>query len=130
MGGTTSQDCRLCKGQGANHAKGCGSYLWWLLVLASCGHTVGTFLWTQPMSGIFIWSLGSSLAAGLLATLNIVRVGRPNDKTLAAITAIGTACWALVAFGFGKSIGNVLDPRPLGHVIISIVLVIFSTATV
>jgi peptidoglycan/LPS O-acetylase OafA/YrhL len=82
------------------------------------------------MSGIFIWSLGSSLAAGLLATLNIVRAGRPDDKTLAAITAIGTACWALVAFGFGKSIGNVLDPRPLGHVIISIVLVIFSTATV
>ena len=102
----------------------------WLLVLASCGHTVGTFLWTQPMSGIFIWSLGSSLAAGLLATLNIVRAGRADDKTLAVITAIGTACWALVAFAFGKSIGNVLDPRPLGHVIISIVLVIFSTATV
>ena len=101
-----------------------------LLVLAAGGHTVGTILWTKPMSGIFIWSLGSSLAAGLLATLNTVRAGRPNDKTLAAITAIGTACWALVAFGFGKSIGNVLDPRPLGHVIISIVLVIFSTATV
>jgi hypothetical protein len=100
-----------------------------LLVLAACGHTVGTILWTQPMSGIFIWSLGSSLAALVLATLNIVRAGRPNDKTLAIITLIGTACWGLVAFAFGKSIGNVLDPRPLGHVIISIFLVIFSGVT-
>jgi hypothetical protein len=57
-----------------------------LLALAACGHTVGTILWTQTTSGIFIWSLGSSLAAALLATLNIVRTGRPDDKTLAIIT--------------------------------------------
>ena len=97
-----------------------------LLALAACGHTAGTLLWTQPMSGIFIWSLGSSLAAGMLAALNFVRAGRPNDKTLAVITAVGTACWALVAFAFGLSIHNVLDPRPLSHVVISIALVIFS----
>src|SRR6516225_499312 len=100
-----------------------------LLALAACGHTAGTLLWTQPMSGIFIWSLGSSLAAGLLAALNLVRAGRPNDKTLALITMLGTACWALGALGFGISVGNVLDPRPLGHVIISIALVIFSELT-
>ena len=100
-----------------------------LLALAAGGHTVGTILWTQPMSGIFIWSLGSSLAAGILAALNIVRAGRPYDKTLAVITAFGTTCWALVAFSFGVSIHNVLDPRALGHVIISIVLVIFSAIT-
>jgi hypothetical protein len=100
-----------------------------LLALAACGHTVGTILWTQSMSGIFIWSLGSSLAAGLLATLNIVRAGRPDDKTLAVITLVGTGCWALVAFGFGVSIHNYLDPRPLGHVVISIILVFFSGIT-
>lgn len=100
-----------------------------LLVLASAGHTFGTILWTQPMSEIFIWSLGSSLAAALLGALNIVRAGRPEDKTLAAITAIGTACWALVTFAFGKSIGNLLDPRPLSHMVISLVLVIFSAVT-
>lgn len=100
-----------------------------LLVLASAGHTFGTILWTQPMSEIFIWSLGSSLAAALLGALNIVRAGRPEDKTLAAITAIGTACWALVTFAFGKSIGNLLDPRPLSYMVISLVLVIFSAVT-
>jgi len=100
-----------------------------LLILAACGHTVGTILWTQSMSGIFIWSLGSSLAALVLGTLNVVRAGRPHDIALAAITLTGTACWAAVAFAFGKSIGNILDPRPLGHVIISIALVIFSAIT-
>jgi len=102
----------------------------WLLLLASFGHTVGTILWTQPMSGIFIWSLGSSIAAALLATLNILRAGRPDDKTLAIITGVGTACWALVAFAFGKSIGHVLDPRPVGHVVISLVLIFFSALTI
>ena len=81
------------------------------------------------MSGIFIWSLGSSLAAVLLAALNIVRAGRPDDKTLAVITAVGTTLWALVAFAFGVSMHNVRDPRPLGHVAISIILVIFSAIT-
>ena len=100
-----------------------------LLVFACCGHTVGTFLWTQPMSQIFIWSLGSSLAGWLPGTLNIARAGRPDDKTLAIITGVGTACWALVTFGFGRSIGNVFDARVLGHVVISIILVIFSGVT-
>ncbi len=53
----------------------------WLLVVGAAGHTAGTIMWTQPMSGIFIWSLGSALAAGLLGALNIVRAGRPEDKT-------------------------------------------------
>ncbi len=101
----------------------------WLLVLGSCGHTIGTLMWTQPMSGIFIWSLGSSLAAALLGALNIVRAGRPDDKTLAMITAVGTACWALLAFAFGKSIGNVVDPRAMFHLLVAMILVIFSLVT-
>jgi hypothetical protein len=101
-----------------------------LLILGACGHTAGTILWTQPMSGIFIWSLGSSLAAFLLGALNIVRAGRPDDKTLAAITTIGTAAWALLAWVFGMSIGNVLDPRPLGHTIFAVALTIFGVRTI
>jgi hypothetical protein len=33
------------------------------------------------------------------------------------------------AFGFGVSIHNILGPRPLGHVVVSIILVIFSGIT-
>mgnify|MGYP001395020994 CR=1 FL=1 len=101
----------------------------WLLVLASCGHTVGTLLWLPLMSGIFVWSMGSALAGVLLGVLNILRAGRPNDKAVAVITAIGTACWVLVALAFGKSIEHLLDPRVVGHVVIAGVLVIFSLGT-
>lgn len=101
----------------------------WLLVVGAAGHTVGTIMWTQPMSGIFIWSLGSALAAGLLGALNIVRAGRPEDKTLAAITLVGTGCWVLLALGFGVSIDNLLDPRAMFHAIVSIVLTIFAGLT-
>lgn len=101
-----------------------------LLGLASCGHTIGTILWTEPFSAIFIWSLGSSLAGALLAALNIVRAGRPDDQTLAVLTGIGTACWALVTVGFGVSIHNMFDPRPLSHFVISIILVVFSGITI
>ncbi len=100
-----------------------------LLVLGACGHTAGTLMWLKPMSGIFIWSLGSSLAGLLLGVLNLVRAGRPNDRTLAVITTIGTACWALLAVAFGASIGNVLDPRAAGHTIIALVLVAFGILT-
>ena len=101
----------------------------WLLVLATCGHVAGTFVAYRAMSSIFVWSLGSALAGLLLGALNIVRAGRPHDKTLAVIATLGTACWALVAFGYGKSIGNVLDPRPVTHIVVATALVFFGVRT-
>jgi hypothetical protein len=100
-----------------------------LLILAACGHTAGTVLRTPFMSGIFVWSLGSSLAAFLLAALHLVRAGRPWDRPLAGIAAVGTACWILVALGFGVSIGNVVDPRVMTQAGVSAVLVGFSVRT-
>lgn len=97
----------------------------WLLVVGSIGHATGTIMWTQPMSQIFLWSLGSALAAVLLGVLNIIRAGRPGDRTLAVVTAIGTACWMGLAVAFGVSIGNVFDPRTLYHFVVSGVLVVF-----
>jgi membrane protein DedA with SNARE-associated domain len=100
-----------------------------LLLPGAVGHTIGTIMKTEPMSQVFIWSLGAALACYLLGALNLVRAGRPDDKTLATITMAGTVCWALVAFAFGKSIGNVLDPLALIHMVVSIVLVIFGAMT-
>jgi hypothetical protein len=101
----------------------------WLLILAAFGHTAGTLKWIPFMSGMFVWSMGSSLAAGLLGALNIVRAGRSADTTLAAITLVGTASWMVLALAFGQSIGNLLDPRALGHAIIASVLVVFGGIT-
>jgi len=101
-----------------------------LLVLGSCGHTAGTLLWLPAFSGMWVWSLGSSLAAALLGALNIVRAGSPGDKTLAVITTIGTAVWAMVALAFGLSINNVFDVRAMTHFVESVVLVIFGLRTI
>ncbi len=96
-----------------------------LLLLGAAGHTFGTL---QHLRGTdaFLWSLGSSLAAALLAVLNLVRAGRPPDRSLAVICAVGTLCWALLVVRFGVSIGNLLDPRVLMHLIASAGLVLFS----
>ena len=97
----------------------------WLLILGALGHTMGTIIWTKPMSDLFIWSMGAALAAFVLGALNIVRAGRPGDRAIAAIATAGTFLWMLVALDFGISIHHVTDPRPLSHIIISLVLVLF-----
>ena len=97
----------------------------YLLVLGALGHTIGTIVWLIPMSDLFIWSLGAALAPLVLGALNIVRAGRPGDRAVAAIATVGTFAWMLVALAFGISIHRVTDPRPLSHVIISLVLVAF-----
>lgn len=86
-------------------------------------------MWLPAMSGIWIWSLGAALAGLVLGALNLVRAARPYDKPIALIAVVGTALWALIAFAFGKSIGNIFDPRPFIHVIVSVVLVIFCIRT-
>ena len=102
----------------------------WLMILGTCLHTVGTFLLTKFMSDVFVWSLGASIAGFLLGALNLVRAGRPADKTLAYITVVGTLLWAMLAVTFGVSIGNGFDPRVITNVIISAALVFFSIRTI
>lgn len=100
-----------------------------LLVLASLGHTGGTLKLLPAWSGMWVWSLGAALAGLLLGSLNILRANRPGDTTVALLTTVGTLCWIFTALAFGKSIGNLLDPRVVGHVGISSVLVIFGLLT-
>jgi hypothetical protein len=100
-----------------------------LLIVATVAHSVGTVVMTPFLSGLFVWSLGSSLAGFLLGVLNLARAGRPQDRALAAIVAIGTTCWIIVCLGFSLSIRNLFDPRPVSHELISLVLVLFSIRT-
>ncbi|MBV9266172.1 MAG: hypothetical protein JO061_08400 [Acidobacteriaceae bacterium] len=101
-----------------------------LLLIGTCGHTLGTLLMLPALSGMWVWSLGASLAGAVLGTLNLVRAGRPADKTLAVITTIGTGLWGLMALAFGMSIHNIFDPRALFHFLVSWVLVFFGPATI
>jgi hypothetical protein len=101
----------------------------WLLILATCGHTIGTLKFYPFMTDVWVWSLSASLAGAILGAVNIIRAGRPGDGALAAVTAAGCVGWALVALAFGNSIHNLRDPRVMGNVFIAAVLVVCSCAT-
>jgi hypothetical protein len=88
-----------------------------LFAIAAAGHLFGTFTLAEIGSGLFVWSLSGVLAAALLVALNLLRNARQRDKSLAWITLIGNLCWIGIAILFGLSIGHVLDPRVLFHVI-------------
>jgi hypothetical protein len=100
-----------------------------LLLIGAILHGFGSIANYPARSQILVWALAGSLAAGLLAVLNLVRARRPADRTLAWITFFGSLCWVAVAIGFGVAIGNVYDPRPLWHAITALVLAAFCLRT-
>ena len=102
----------------------------WLLVVASLLHTLGAVGAYRNMPVTLVWALSGTLAGLLLAGLNLLRVGRPNDHTLAWVSFLGCLGWIAVALAFGKVTGNILDFRPFTHVIITVVLAAISLRTV
>jgi len=101
----------------------------WLLVLGGVLHTVGATVGLKDTPGALVWPLAGSVAAFLVAALNLMRVNRPSDRTLAWVSAGGSIAWLAVALGFGASVGNFLDPRGLYHVIVALVLAGLSIRT-
>jgi hypothetical protein len=100
-----------------------------LLLIGACLHGIGALRAYPPGSDTLVWSLSGSLAAGLLAVLNLVRADRPADHVLAWITLVGSLCWVAIAVAFGAAIANVADPRVLWHAIAGLVLAGFSLRT-
>jgi len=101
----------------------------WLLVVGGLLHTIGSVMGLANKPDVLVWALSGSLAALLLAALNLMRVNRPEDRTLAWVCSAGSIAWVLVAVGFGVSIGNALDPRALIHAVNAAVLAGFSIRT-
>jgi hypothetical protein len=97
-----------------------------LLLIGACLHAVGALRAYPLGSDVLVWSLSGTLAAGLLAVLNLVRAGRPDDHTLAAITLVGSLAWVGIAIAFGAAIGSIVDPRVLWHAVTALVLAGFS----
>ncbi len=100
-----------------------------LLALSAAGHTAGTLAFYQWPSEIFVWSLGASLAAFLLAAINLLRVNRPSDRTLAWICLAGSLAWLALVSAFGVVIGHLLDPRVLMHAAAAAGLTVMSIRT-
>jgi hypothetical protein len=101
----------------------------WLLVLGAVGHLFGSWFGYQQQPETLVWALSGSLAALLVAAINLLRVGRPHDRALAAVSVAGSLAWAAVALGFGNAIGNVLDARVLMHAVSAALLAAMSVRT-
>src|SRR5262245_48728690 len=103
--------------------------LGWLLVLGALLHAGGSIVAARNNPQLLVWALSGSLAALLVASMNLLRVNRPQDRSLAAVCIFGSLGWATGAIGFGLSIGNVFDPRAMYHAIVALSLAAMSFRT-
>jgi hypothetical protein len=99
------------------------------LVIAAAGHLFGSFGKYAVGSSELVWAISASALAILLAAINLLRVNRPDDKTLAWICLTGCIAWIVLALAFNVSIGNIFDPRGLTHAIVTAALAFFSQRT-
>jgi hypothetical protein len=101
----------------------------WLLVLGGLLHAMGSWAAYRDKPDVLLWAWTGSLAALLLAAINLLRAERPYDRPLAWVSFAGCVAWVVVALSFGKVVGNVLDPRALIHAVNAAVLAGMSLRT-
>lgn len=97
-----------------------------ILGLGAIGHGVGSYLGYKHEPITMLWAFCASILGMLLAAINLLRSGRPDDRPLAWICFAGTLALAASAFAFGALIGNVFDPRALMNGGTALALVAFS----
>ena len=98
----------------------------WLLVLGGLLHAVGAWNANHAKPDVLVWALTGSLAAFLIAALNLLRVERPHDRPLAWLSLAGSLAWLTVALRVGKFAGNILDARVVSNVVNATVLAAMS----
>ena len=65
-----------------------------ILIVLSAGHGfVGTLAAEGWDSSTSMWSFSGSVAAWMIAAVNILRVGRPADKGVAMVALLGALSW-------------------------------------
>lgn len=101
----------------------------WLLVVGALLHAGGSWAGYRNSPETLVWAWSGSLAALLIAALNLLRVGRCQDRGIAWVSLVSSLAWVAVALAFGLSIGNILDPRALIHGINALVLAALSLRT-
>jgi hypothetical protein len=100
-----------------------------LLILGGIGHTLGSFQAYKSDQMTLLWSLCASLFVFLLAALNLIRAGRPQDRALAWVCLVAGLCWIAACLRFGVLIGNLLDVRLLIFGVLSLGLCAFCVRT-
>jgi uncharacterized membrane protein len=100
-----------------------------LLLLFAAGHVIGSVQAYAFLTPELVWAISATAFAALLAVLNFVRAGRPEDRTLAWICFGGCVAWIVLALSFGISVGNIFDVRADLHALAAFVLAVFSFIT-
>jgi uncharacterized membrane protein YgdD (TMEM256/DUF423 family) len=101
----------------------------WLLVLGALLHAYGSYLANPSLSAILVWAWSGSVAALLLGAINLLRVNRPNDRSLAWISFAGCLLWMGIVGSFAATLPNPIDPRPLYHLVVTLILAVFRLRT-
>jgi hypothetical protein len=101
----------------------------WLMVVGALMHSIAT-LTAHVSQAETLWSLGSGLGELLLAALNLLRAGRPGDRTLAAVSFLGCLGQLVLIAGFAHLIQSYTDPRVLIQSLITLVLAVMSARDV
>jgi hypothetical protein len=93
-----------------------------MLAFGATGHLFGTLTGYPWETEIFVWSLSAVAYVFLIVFLQILRITRPLDRPVSIAATVATACWLVLALGFGEAIGNILDFRALIHAGVSAAL--------
>lgn len=99
------------------------------MVVGALGHAMGSHRVYGQNPELLLWSLCASLAELLLAALNLLRAGRPDDPALAWVSFAGCLGQLVAVIAFGKLIGNFFDFRPLIQGVVTLALAGFSLRT-
>jgi hypothetical protein len=98
----------------------------WLLIVGSSLHALGSIKAYRDIPLTLLWALSATFAGWLLAGLNLLRAGRPNDAALGWVSFAGCLGQLVLVISFGILIGNVFDFRVLVHFVIASVLAVMS----
>lgn len=97
-----------------------------LLALGGLGHLFGTLAGYEPGSEVFVWSLSATCFVFLLVFLHVVRIYRPQDRTVRMAAIVASGAWIGLALAFGAAVGDIADPRALMHVVVTSALLMTS----
>ena len=100
-----------------------------LLAMGALLHGYGSYLAYPSLSANLVWALSGSVAALLLAAINLLRANRPNDLPLAWISFVGCLLWIGIVGGFAATLPNPIDLRPFYHLVATLILAALSLRT-
>jgi hypothetical protein len=100
-----------------------------LLAIGGLWHAWGAFTTFVFLSPMLVWAWSGSVAAVLVAALNLLRVERPDDRLLAWTSFAGCLLWLVIIALFAATLLDPRDVRPFYHGLVAAGLAGFSLRT-